>query len=129
MGRQQPFPLDDCGCCYVCLSGWFGAGSSSPKVKHITQMCHNLGCAWTLLKASVSPQQESGASFDGKMAFLPFLSCCLPVPAMGTLQGCFICGDVSEEEDHDFSSLCPIAIKIFESVGAKRKVKTKKDNK
>lgn len=56
------------------------------------------------------------------MAFLPFLSYCLLVSAMRTLQGgFFICGDVSEEEDHDFSSLCQIAIKIWRFSGRKRK--------
>ncbi len=43
-----------------------------------------------LLKASVRPQQESGASFDEEMAFLPFLPYCLLVPAMSTLQGVFL---------------------------------------
>lgn len=44
---------------------------------------------------------------------------------MGTLQGVlFICGDVSEEEDHDFFSLRPITMKIGDSVGGKGNVKT-----
>lgn len=67
------FPPEDCGCCCVCPSGSFGTRPSSPKVKHITQMCHNLGWAWMLLKDSTRPQKESGASFDEEMAFLPFL--------------------------------------------------------
>lgn len=61
------------------------------------------------------PQKESGASFDKGKAFLLFLPRCLPVPTMGMLQGgvSFIRGDVSEEEDHDFTSLCQIALKIW----------------
>ena len=50
-------------------------------------MCHIGGWASMPLKASVRPLQESGAHFDGEMAVLQFLFGCLPVSAMGTLQG------------------------------------------
>lgn len=54
-----------------------------------------------MLKASVSPQKESGASFDEEMALLPAVVFCL------------ICGGVSIEAAPDFSVVCQIAIKIW----------------
>lgn len=111
---------------FVRLSGWFGERSSSPKVKHITQMCHSLGWAWMLLKASVRPQQECRASFDEEMAFLPFLSYCLRVPAMGTLQGgLYICG----VKRRIMISLLSVKSqsRFGDSVDIKENVKTKKD--
>lgn len=51
---------------------------------------------------------------------------CLSLP-WGHCRGVFfICGDVSEEEAHDFSSLCPITIKIWRFSGWKRKCQNKK---
>lgn len=124
--RQQIFPSEDCGCCFVCPSGRFGARSSSPKVKHIIQMCHNLGWAWMLLKASVRPQQESGASFDEEMAFLPFLGrmvACLSLP-WGRCRVFFLY--LWRCQWRGGSSLCQIAIKIWRFSGWKRKCQNKK---
>lgn len=82
-----------------------------PLVKHITQMCHNLGCGWMLLKASARHQQQSGASFDEEMEFLQFLPCCSSVRAVGTLLGRFLIYRIK-----NLSSLCPIPSKIGNSV-------------
>lgn len=45
--------------CCVFFSSWFGTEPRIPLVKHITQMCHKRGWAWTVQKASVSPLEHS----------------------------------------------------------------------
>lgn len=105
-------------------------GPGSPEVKHITQMCHNLGWTWMPLKAPARPQQESGASFDEEMAFLPFLSYCLPVPAMGTLQGGFYLSVEMSVKRRFMISLLSVTpqSRFGDSAGGKGNVKqTKKD--
>ncbi len=80
-----------------------------------------------LLKASVRPQKESGPSSDETKAVFSFLPHCLPVPAVGMLWGVsFICGHVSEEEDHD--SLLPVKLhsRFDDPVGGEGNVKIKR---
>lgn len=108
VGRQQPFPKNAAVCARV---AGLAQSPAAPLVKHITQMCHNLGCGWMLLKASARHQQQSGASFDEEMEFLQFLPCCSPVRAVGTLLGRFLIYRIK-----NLSSLCPIPSKIGNSV-------------
>lgn len=60
--------------CVCAVADCFWTRSNGREVKHITQMCHNLGRDWPLLRASVNPRKESGASFDEEMALLPAIS-------------------------------------------------------
>lgn len=42
----------------VFFGSCFGTEARTPLVKHITQMCHKRGCAWTVQKPSVSPLEQ-----------------------------------------------------------------------
>lgn len=100
--------------CCVFFSSWFGTEPRIPLVKHITQMCHKRGWAWTVQKASVSPLEHS-LMRRWHASLLLFWGCHGGVQLLIFF---FWCDDSGEAVPSASSSPWQIAVKIWGSRGA-----------
>lgn len=107
--RQQIFPSEDCGCSFVCpgVAGLRKVQQPQGKTHHpnVSQCRLGLDAAQGFSKNLEHPLMRRWHFSHCSSA------ACLEMLLGGG--GFFICGDVIEEEDHDFYSLCQIAIKIW----------------